>query len=88
MRNLAVLCVVGLIVGLVTACAGAGKGESCSDEGRVGGDCKEGLLCAHSKADDTSSLVCLQPCDSQTNCATNETCSGERGRDLQACRAN
>jgi hypothetical protein len=87
MRKGAVFLLVTAWIGLL-ACGHGGKGDSCGDEGRVGGDCKDGLLCARSKPDDTSPLVCLSPCDSQTNCESNETCSGDRGRDLQACRPN
>jgi hypothetical protein len=75
-----------VILCAVAACHGAHEGDSCSDEGRIGGDCKEGLLCARSKPDDTSPLVCLVPCDGQQNCAENESCTGDRGRDQQACR--
>jgi hypothetical protein len=69
-----------------TACASAAQGESCSDEGRVGGDCQKGLMCARKLDNDTSDLVCLKPCDNQTECAATEICSGERGRNQQACR--
>lgn len=71
---------------LVVACSSAKKGESCEDEGTVGGDCEESLLCARKLPDSTSELVCLKYCASDTDCEQNETCSGERGRNLSACR--
>lgn len=79
--------VVSLAVALaLAACSSAALGESCEDEGRIGGDCESGLMCVRQKADDTSPLVCLKPCEAQTNCAENEVCSGERGTNLKACR--
>ena len=85
-RAVLVVGVVGVVIALC-ACtgAGAGKGESCSDEGRIDGDCAD-LLCARSKDDDTSPLICLTPCEAQTDCPSGETCSGARGRSLKACR--
>jgi hypothetical protein len=77
-----------LVLSAVIACAGGSKGESCSNEGKIGGDCKEGLLCSRSQPDGTGPLICLVPCDSQVNCQTGETCNGDRGRDPQACRPN
>jgi hypothetical protein len=83
-KSFALILVVGT---LVLACSGAKVGESCEDESRVGGDCAEGLLCAHKKADDAASeLVCLHYCASDGDCDKSEVCSGERGRDLSACR--
>jgi hypothetical protein len=74
------------LLSLVVACSSSELGESCEDEGRVGGDCKSGLMCARAKADDVSELVCLKPCAAQTDCAADEVCSGDRGRNLTACR--
>jgi hypothetical protein len=72
---------------LSLACSSAAKGESCEDEGKIGGDCESGLMCARSKPDEVSALVCLKPCVEDANCESNETCSGERGRNPRACRA-
>jgi hypothetical protein len=85
-KVLASACGLFILCSVLPACSSAAMGESCGDEGRVGGDCESGLLCARSKADDVSELVCLKPCAAQAECAPDETCSGERGRVLQACR--
>jgi hypothetical protein len=85
MRKACILVVVFLVA--LVACSSAEKGESCEDEGKINGDCGSGLMCARKKADDTSELVCLVPCEGDTNCAANESCSGDRGRNLKACRA-
>jgi hypothetical protein len=82
------LCTFAFVAGFTTliACGSADKGEDCEDDGVVGGDCTEGLLCTHSKPDDVSGLVCLRPCVDQSVCADNEICNGDRGRNGQACR--
>jgi hypothetical protein len=78
--------VVVVVAGLI-ACGSADKGESCDDEGIVGGDCASGLMCARSKDDETSALVCLKPCAVSTDCGANEICSGDRGRNQPVCRS-
>lgn len=74
------------VVVLVSACSSAKLGESCEDEGRIGGDCDEGLMCAHTKNDEVSPLVCMKPCASDANCSANENCNGERAINLKVCR--
>jgi hypothetical protein len=83
MRRLAFF---GATVLALAACSSASKGEACEDPGRIGGDCESGLVCAHSKADDTSGNVCLKPCVSQDDCGGDEVCNGDRGSSLTACR--
>jgi len=75
-----------LFVFVAAACSSGELGEACEDEGRVGGDCAGGLMCARQNADEVSALVCLKPCVAATECAADEVCSGDRGRNLTACR--
>ncbi len=77
-----------LVIGFASliACSAADKGDDCEDDGTIGGDCKEALICGRSRLDDTSRLVCMKPCAQQSDCAENETCSGDRGRIVMACR--
>jgi hypothetical protein len=84
MRKACILILASFIT--LVACSSAEKGESCEDEGRINGDCGSGLMCVHKNADDSGDLICLVPCEGDTNCASNEVCSGDRGRNLKACR--
>ena len=85
MRKALILFLVGSFVALV-ACGG-GKGDSCDEEGKVGGECDEGFVCGKSKDEKTGELVCLTQCDTQVNCAANEDCLGVGGTSLKGCRA-
>lgn len=84
MRKALVLFFVGSFV-LLVACGG-GKGDSCDEEGKVGGECDEGFVCGHSKDEKTGDLVCLTQCDTQLNCGANENCTGIGGTSLKGCR--
>ena len=84
MRTLAIVVLASL--GIVLVACTADKGESCEDEGTVGGDCASGLMCARQKDDETSGLVCLTPCVEQADCQASESCSGERSRNQKVCR--
>ena len=73
MRKALVLFFVASFVALV-ACGG-GKGDSCDEEGKVGGECDDGLVCGKSKIDSTGELVCLKQCVTQLDCGANEECN-------------
>lgn len=80
-RNIARL---SALLVVLAACSAAAEGESCEDEGRVGGDCETGLQCVRSSTSDQS-LICLKPCEDDADCPSDKTCSGERGNN-RACR--
>jgi hypothetical protein len=84
MRKALVVFFVAAFVGVV-ACGGS-KGDSCDEEGKVQGECDEGLVCAHSKDETTGSLECLTQCDTQINCQAGENCVGVGNTSLKACR--
>ncbi len=84
MRKAVVVAFVASFVGLV-ACSGS-KGDSCDDEGKVGGQCDEGLVCGRAKVDDTGSLICLKQCNTVVDCGANEQCNAVAKTDLKGCR--
>lgn len=83
-RNALALLFVGLFVALV-ACGG-GKGDSCDAEGKVGGECDEGLVCGKANADNTGDLVCVKQCNTATDCGSGEDCYSVGGTSLKGCR--
>lgn len=77
--------VVGSILSL-TACGGA-KGDACDAEGRVGGECDEGLVCGAKKSASEGELVCLAQCTTGADCEAGEDCAEVGRTSLKACRA-
>lgn len=68
-----------LLILLLVACSASAKGEECGDEGTLGGDCDQGLLCTRKVDNDSNSpLVCLTPCTSNAVCETGELCQGRQ----------
>ncbi len=84
MRKALVLFFVSSFV-LLVACGG-GKGDSCDEEGRVGGECDEGFVCGKSKTEKTGELVCLTQCHSEQDCSGDEQCVGVGNTSLKGCR--
>ncbi|MBX3205031.1 MAG: hypothetical protein KF764_08170 [Labilithrix sp.] len=84
MRKAFVVFFVGSFVALV-ACGG-GKGDSCDEEGRVGGECDEGLVCGKAKNDNSGELICLKQCNTQVDCGGGEDCNGVGKTSLKGCR--
>ena len=84
MRKALVMMFVASLVGLV-ACSG-GKGDSCDEEGKVGGECDEGLVCGRAKSDGTGDLICLKQCVTPMDCGANEDCNGVSKTSLKGCR--
>jgi len=84
MRKALVLSLVGSFV-LLVACGG-GEGDSCDEEGKVGGECDKGYVCGHAKDEKNGELVCLTQCDTQLNCGPNEQCTGIANTSLKGCR--
>jgi hypothetical protein len=84
MRKALVIALVASFVGLV-ACSGS-EGDSCDEEGKVGGECDDGLVCGHSKIDDSGALTCLKQCVTQLDCGANEECNGVGKTSLKGCR--
>jgi hypothetical protein len=84
MRKALVVSFVASFVALV-ACGG-GKGDSCDEEGKSGGECDEGFVCGKAKNESTGELVCLTQCSTQLNCAANEDCLGVGKTSLKGCR--
>lgn len=84
MRNAFITALVLSFITLV-ACGG-GKGDSCDEEGKVGGECDDGFVCGKSKADGTGDLICLTRCDTALNCSAGEDCNGVGKTSLKGCR--
>lgn len=74
-----------LLVGAIAACSDAAQGEACEEEGKVDGECEEGLVCGKQKTTG-GDLVCLKQCSSQADCASGEDCNGTAGSSLKGCR--
>lgn len=74
---------VAMLLLLVAACGDGSLGDSCKTEGKVDGECEDGLVCG--KRESSSSLVCLKQCKESNECASDEECSGLSGS-LKACR--
>lgn len=74
-----------LILGLASLVACTGElGEGCDEEGRVSGECDEGLVCG--RQTNATELTCLKQCNAQTDCGEGEVCSGVGQGSLTACR--
>jgi hypothetical protein len=86
MRKVGTLVGVALVVMTLLACGGADIGESCDEEGRVGGECVDGAVCGKSEGQSTGSLVCLKQCTTQVDCGAGEDCNGVSGTNLKGCR--
>lgn len=85
MRKASALFFIGSFV-LLLACGG-GKGDSCDEEGKVGGECDEGFVCGKSKGEETGDLICLTQCTTPLSCGANETCEAIGKTSLKGCRA-
>jgi hypothetical protein len=83
MRNALAVVVVAL---LVFAACGGDKGDACSDEGEVIGECDEGFVCGRARNDGTGELVCLTQCTTQNECLPTEDCYGVGRTSLKGCR--
>lgn len=84
MRKVLVSLLVACFVALV-ACGG-GKGDSCSDEGEVVGECDEGFVCGRENNDQSGELVCLTQCQTQAQCEVDEDCYPVGKTNLRGCR--
>lgn len=87
MRSMRKLGICGfLFVSLfaIVACDSS-EGESCSDEGRVDGECEEGLVCGK-KSGRSSDLACLKQCQTSGDCPSGQQCNGVGGTSLKGCR--
>ncbi|MBX3202657.1 MAG: hypothetical protein KF894_31315 [Labilithrix sp.] len=84
MRKALVSFFVGSFVVLV-ACGG-GQGDSCDEEGKVAGECDDGLVCGKAKNDGTGDLICLKQCHTQGDCGAGEDCDGVANSSLKGCR--
>jgi len=85
MRKAWFLAFSAMFVGLVAACSDADLGESCEEEGKVSGECDEGLVCGK-KTNEDGTLVCLKQCSSQAECTATQECNGVGATSLKACR--
>jgi hypothetical protein len=75
------------VVSFITlaACDGS-RGDSCDDEGKVQGECDDGLVCGKQKLSG-GSLICLKQCNSPTDCGAGEDCNNIANTDLRGCQA-
>ena len=72
-----------VLVLTVVACGRADIGESCDEEGKVGGQCVDGAVCGKKAG---GSLVCQKQCSSPADCNGSETCGNIAGTSLRGCR--
>lgn len=77
--------ILALLFATIVACGEGSRGEECEEEGKVDGECDDGLVCGR-KTDSTSDLVCLKQCTNQGDCASGENCNGVSGTSLKGCR--
>lgn len=75
-----------LVIATAVACGDSDVGESCDNEGQVGGECVDGAVCGKQDSDTSGSLVCLKQCSSQADCSAEEVCNGVGGSSLKGCR--
>lgn len=85
MRKVGTFFSVLLVLGTLVACSDSDVGESCDEEGRVGGECVDGAVCGKGPGN-SASLVCLAQCTNPGQCAANEDCNGVSGTSLKGCR--
>ena len=82
LKVLALTTLAGLSIVLAAACGGDGAliGEACTTAGSET-ECVDGAVC------DTvdTTVVCLEICTDQADCAANEACNGVSGSSLKAC---
>ena len=74
---------VAVMLAVTAACGDGSLGDSCETEGKVDGECDDGLVCG--KHDGSASLTCLKQCQKSEECASGEECSGLSGS-LKGCR--
>ena len=75
----------GLLVVLGLACGGGDEGEECNTEGKVGGECDDGLVCGR-KQSTGGDLVCLKQCSAQSDCSGDQDCNGIPNSALKGCQ--
>ncbi len=85
MRKLRLVVIAALIVMGTDACGDGNLGDACTAEGKVDGECDDGLVCGK-KGDKSSDLVCLEQCNAQAECGAGSECSGLSGTSLKGCR--
>ena len=76
---------LAFLLASIVACGEGSRGESCEEEGKVDGECDDGLVCGK-KSDTSSDLACLKQCTQQGDCASGEGCNGVAGTSLKGCR--
>ena len=78
---------LGTVLVLTLIACGRGEiGEECEEEGRVGGECVDGAVCAKKDAPTEGSLVCLKQCASASECGAGQECGTVGGTNLKGCR--
>lgn len=68
----------------IVACGGD-VGDSCDEEGKVGGECDDGNVCGKAKASG-GDLVCLKQCTNAADCGAGEECNGVSKTSLKGCQ--
>ena len=84
-KALALFFTSALVTITLIACSGS-RGDSCDDEGKVGGQCHDGLVCGNTKEDGSGKLECLTSCVTDVNCETGTVCGAINRTDLKGCR--
>lgn len=77
---IALVTLFGAVAAVACDGSGASIGEACQTAGSQT-ECVEGAIC------DTvdTTIVCLEVCDDDTDCASNEACNGVSGSNIKAC---
>lgn len=75
------------VVSFVSIACGGSEGDTCDQEGKVGGECDEGLVCGKSKGESEGALLCLKQCSTGADCGKDQECNGVGKTNLKACRA-
>jgi hypothetical protein len=71
---------------VAVACDGS-RGDSCDEEGKVGGECDDGLVCAKSHADNSGDLVCVSQCNTDADCRSGEGCYAVKSTSIKGCKS-
>ena len=77
---IAVVTLFGAVAAAACSSDGALVGEACTTPGSQT-ECVEGAIC---DSVDTT-VVCLEVCDDDTDCAANEACNGVSSSNIKAC---
>lgn len=77
---IALFTLFGAVAAAACDSSGAAIGEACQTAGSET-ECVDGAVC------DTvdTTIVCLEICDDDTDCAANEACNGVSGSSIKAC---